>query len=350
MISGSTPTTPTTTTMHRSKKEKPTRPFIDGFTALGPAIYLQDTNYHPQPPLSGQQPPSTATPTRPPPPPPTASFPLPAPSTATPAPDLIVLASWTGALAKHISKYTLSYAHLFPSTPILVLTTSISDLAFHTTAHKLSHLAPALSYLTTTAPRTILLHAFSEGGAHKSVLLARAFLSATGVPLPVGAFIFDSTPGTPRYTSNVAAFRRSLPRHAAARALGVPVGAAVLGVTWVLFIVFVGYENNLISKTRRALNDVGLWGAGLGAVPRAYLFSERDDLIWWGDVEEHGRETAERLGGRCLMVRFGGTGHCGHARGNEGVYWGAVRRTWEGREVGEKHGEEEGEGEAGVAL
>ncbi|KAK0750151.1 hypothetical protein B0T18DRAFT_389624 [Schizothecium vesticola] len=283
--------------MHRSKEEKPARPFIDGFIALSPTIFLQDANY-PLPPLSGQQQQQQQQLSLPQPTPPTAH------SEVTPAssPDLIILASWTGALAKHISKYTLSYNYLFPASPILLLTTSISDLAFHTSAHKLARLAPALTYLTATAPRTILLHAFSEGGAHKSVLLARAFLAQTAAPLPVAAFVFDSAPGTPRYTSNVAAFRRSLPRHAAARALGVPVGAAVLGVTWVLFSVFVGYENNLISKTRRALNDVGLWGEGLGSVPRAYLFSERDDLIWWRDVEAHGVEAAEGLGGRCLMM------------------------------------------------
>ncbi|KAK1831047.1 hypothetical protein QBC39DRAFT_284246, partial [Podospora conica] len=324
--------------MHRSKKDKPSRPFIDGFVALSPTIFLRDANYPlPGPPgQQQQQQPPPPPPTRPHlPPPATSAYPL--ASEASPAsssPDLIILASWTGALAKHISKYTLSYTQLFPSSPILVLTTSIADLAFHTTATKLARLAPALAYLTSPSPpplNNILLHAFSEGGAHKSVLLARAFLSRTSTPLPVAAFVLDSAPGTPRYTSNVAAFRRSLPRHAAARAVGGAVGAAVLGVTWVLFIVFVGYENNLISKTRRALNDRGLWGEGLGAVPRAYLYSERDDLIWWGDVEAHGREAAEGLGGRCLMVRFAGTGHCGHARGNEGVYWGAVRRVWEER-------------------
>lgn len=107
-------------------------------------------------------------------------------------------------------------------------------------------------------------------------------------------------------------------------------GASVLAVHWVVFCVFVGYERNLISQTRRDLNDESLWEDVRGA-PRTYLFSESDDLINWRDVERHGEETAEALGVRSLLVRFKESGHCGHARGNEGLYWGAVRRTWESR-------------------
>lgn len=91
-----------------------------------------------------------------------------------------------------------------------------------------------------------------------------------------------------------------------------------------------GYDNNLISKTRRALNDESLWEVG-SQIPRTYLFSESDDLIFWKDVEEHGVRSAQTCGARSLLVRFKDTGHCGHARGNEELYWGIVKRTWETR-------------------
>ena len=373
-------------------KKKHAPAFIPGFVSLGPSIWLQDPNYvsagdsthyippppsqtqqtqHPhqgEPPL--QSPPRTTRPT-------TIAFtassnPLPLPSSSEAAtqdtPDLILLTSWTGALPRHIAKYTLSYNQLYPGVPILAITTIISDLAFHSLKTKVRALAPAARYLVTSNRDRILLHAFSEGGTHKAVCLAGAYLLAqspsAGMPsslssrprstpadpgsqggngqvkrLPVRAFVFDSTPGTPRYTSNVAAFKRSLPRSPAARALGVPIGASVLAVTWVLFVVFVGYENNIISETRRALNDDSLWADVRGA-PRTYLFSEKDDLVHWRDVEKHGRETAEKLGVRSLLVRFRMSGHCGHARGNEGLYWGAVRRTWEARGTAVSHGED----------
>ncbi|KAK5662146.1 hypothetical protein OQA88_8051 [Cercophora sp. LCS_1] len=304
-------------------KQKPLKPIIPGFTPLTPSIHLHDNTLTP----TTTRPALTFTPS-------TSPLPLPHPSPSTSSPDLIILASWTGALPRHVAKYTLSYQTLYPSTPILLLTTSITDLALSSTASKITALLPACSYLlpspTHPGKRSILLHAFSEGGAHKSVLLAHAYLLATSNAsrIPIRAFIFDSTPGTPRYASNVAAFKRSLPRNPAARALGIPVGGAVVGVHWVFFTVFAGLENNVISKTRKALNDEALWDDLKGAA-RTYIFGEEDDLIFWEDVERHGRESAEG-GIRSLMVRFRRTGHCGHARGNEGLYWGIVRRTWEG--------------------
>jgi len=327
-------------------KKKQTLAFVPGFVSIAPSIWVQDPkSITTNPPyaqrqqhhLPRQRPHLSFS---------ASSSPLPLPSaseaTTQGAPDLIIITSWTGALPKHIAKYTLSYNQLYPGVPLMVITTTIWDLAIHTTETKIRDIAPAAKYLLTSpVPKSrILLHAFSEGGAHKAVCLARAYLLETKDPnirIPIRAFIFDSTPGTPRYASNVAAFKRSLPRNPAARALGVPVGASVLAVTWVMFIVFVGYENNLISHTRRALNDEALW-VDVRKAPRTYLFSERDDLINWRDVEKHGVESAEKLGVRSLLVRFRMSGHCGHARGNEGVYWGAVRRTWEAWDAGTGRG------------
>ncbi|KAK4215552.1 hypothetical protein QBC37DRAFT_121486 [Rhypophila decipiens] len=326
----------------KSEKKPPKPKFVPGFSSLGRSIYLQDPKlettcadipHRPTIPIqttysSSQIPQSHG-------------------SASGPPPDLIIITSWTGAVPKHVAKYTQSYNQLFPQTPIMVITTSIADLAWHRTKTKLKVLAPAVQYLTTstnsplsenlttfTSPiqpkfTNILLHAFSEGGANKAVCLAQAYQSHTqGHRLPIAAFIFDSTPGTPRYSSNVAAFRRSLPRNRFAQAVGLPFGACVLGVTWVVFCIVVGYDNNLISKTRRSLNDTGLWEVGRD-IPRTYLFSESDDLIFWKDVEDHGVASADVNGARSLLVRFKSTGHCGHARGNEEIYWGAVMRTWE---------------------
>ncbi|KAK3319783.1 hypothetical protein B0T19DRAFT_467522 [Cercophora scortea] len=331
------------------KKSRSTRPFVPGFRYIGPSVYVQDGKQPNNTTTTSHQPPTTS-----------SSRSLPPFNTTenNPAPDLVIITSWTGAVPKHIAKYTESYNQLFPDTPILVITTTIADLAIHRTKTKLATLAPAIEFICqdpTTTPKppinpkprpnlrlpttskpaytNILIHAFSEGGAHKAVLLAQGLLSATnGVhKLPLSALILDSAPGTPRYSSNVAAFHRSLPPNRLVRAVGLPLGASVLAVTWALFSVVVGYDNNLISRTRRALNDAALWGDGLASVPRTYLFSEADDLIWWEDVEEHGVDSARVVGVRCLLVKFSGTKHCGHARGNEEVYWGAVRRTWEAR-------------------
>ncbi|KAK3385335.1 hypothetical protein B0H63DRAFT_501335 [Podospora didyma] len=321
--------------MGKQKGKAPIRPFIPGFMRLGPSVYVRDSKQltlgYPHEESSFAS---------------SSSTPPPPPSGSSRPPELIIITSWTGAIPKHITKYTEAYASLYPGVPILVVTTAIADLALRSMKTKMKALEPAIEYLCaaittftasrdpekhTTSTNNILLHAFSEGGAHKSVCLAQAYQQRTGLRLPIGAFVFDSTPGTPRYKSNVAAFQRALPQNPVAQAVGLPVSASVLGVTWVLFSVFVGYDNNLISKTRRALNDEKLWN--VVGVPRTYLFSEADDLICWKDVEAHGVMSARpEVGVKSLLVRFKDTGHCGHARGgNEKLYWEAVKRTWEAK-------------------
>jgi len=306
---------------------------IPGFLLLGESVYLKagmdDFALEPSP--SSASGPSFSY---------ASSTSLSAAQQRSDAPDLIILTSWTGALAKHISKYTTTYSQLFPHTPLLLITTTIADLTLRTTKHKLATLSPAVSYLRTVvasldlnglSPR-LLLHAFSDGGSHKAVCLARAFLQSTGAPLPLAATVLDSTPGIPRYGASVDAFARSVP---APPALGRPLGAAVLGATWVFVRTFAGRENNVIESTRRALNDPALWGAGAGGGARTYVFSEADDVVAWRDVEAHAQQSAEELGLESLVVRFRDTGHCNHARGNEEFYWRAVLRTWE---VGRRDG------------
>ncbi|AEO59726.1 hypothetical protein MYCTH_103620 [Thermothelomyces thermophilus ATCC 42464] len=304
----------------------------------------------------------------------------------TAPPDLIVITSWTGAAAKHVAKYTSAYNALYPGVPILLITTAVSDLVLRSTKQKLKALAPAVAYLlseepaagapypartasssssssspfssafpsqpyhyvtghpyqpppaplqvttvsaNTTSPTrprfsSLLLHAFSEGGAHKAVLLARAYLStatAAAAELPVHALILDSTPGT----------SASLTRLANGVARALPPGTPRLVARGV--------------------------AAGLVGVSAA------DEVVWWRDVHRHAVESAaarpassssssfsvdaaaaagleeeEKGGGGgpgvgSLVVRFKRTGHCAHAKGavNGAVYWTAVRRTWEMR-------------------
>ncbi|KAH6615922.1 hypothetical protein B0J18DRAFT_292489 [Chaetomium sp. MPI-SDFR-AT-0129] len=247
-------------------------------------------------------------------------------------------------------------------------------------------------------PPSVLLHAFSEGGAHKAVLLARAYRAAataaaqskgengdgSGVPkIPVRALLLDSTPGTPSFARMTTAFARAMPGYSPGGSSGKRTGSGVgdgtsggtnevqekdvrsgkanllarglahgvVGVVWIGLHVRGQYgENDIVSETRRALNDGELWdfsgeqwnmdGTDNGGLVRTYLFGEEDDVVWWRDVHEHGVESAKQgntAGGGglgSLMVRFKRTEHCAHARVNGEVYWGAVRRTWEMRADG----------------
>ncbi|KAK8090790.1 hypothetical protein PG994_000295 [Apiospora phragmitis] len=312
---------------HPSEENK----FIPGFTWLAPSIWVQDRH---MPSLSKKAQAFAG-----------GAFPF----NRQGAPAMILITSWTGALPKHIAKYTQTYNEIYPYTPIMVVTTSVDDLLLWSTEKKVAALTAAVGYIQGRTSScfgaaalegqgggqqqqpSLLLHAFSEGGSNKAVCVARAYLSMTRRQLPVGAFVFDSTPGTARFMSNVNAFKRSLPQNILVRSLGVAVGFVILAVAWVLIAACVGYENNTISKTRRALNDEGLWPCV--GVPRAYIFSEADDLIRWKDVEDHAEESARRFKIPSLVVRYKKTAHCNHAREDPQYYWSVVKMTWESRDV-----------------
>ncbi|KAK8106038.1 hypothetical protein PG999_009397 [Apiospora kogelbergensis] len=303
--------------------------FIPGFTWLAPSIWVQDRHMPVFPIKDAFSGPN-----------------FPFGRQGTPA--MILITSWTGAHPKHIAKYTEAYNEMYPYTPIMVVTTSVDDLLLWSTEKKVRALTAAVGYIQGRTSScggvtrleegglggpqpSLLLHAFSEGGSNKAVCVARAYLAATRRQLPVGAFVFDSTPGTAHFMSNVNAFKRSLPQNVLVRALGIPIGFVLLVVAWALIAMCVGYENNTISKTRRALNDEGLWPCV--GVPRSYVFSEADDLVRWKDVEDHAEESARRFKIPSLVVRYKKTAHCNHAREDPHYYWSIIRMTWESRDV-----------------
>jgi hypothetical protein len=402
---------------------KPTSGFsLPGFVCLAPSIYVQDAHLsaggsqpNPDPYLSSQ-----------------TSFSLPSGSIAesharsrdTAPPDLIIITSWTGAAAKHVAKYTSAYNDLYPGVPILVITTVLSDLTIHSTNHKLKVLAPAVEYLLSHHPPTrpspspspsyhsssttsrtssfystssqphphpfpqqqqttprptnnLLLHAFSEGGAHKAVLLAKAYLLTTQgtTRLPLGAQILDSTPGRPSFSRASTAFARAMPGQSnplVTKVLAPPLAKGVVGFIWAgLYLrgslsADGGDEGDkkrkrggFVEETRRALNDESLWD--VRGMARTYLFGEGDEVVWWRDVQAHAVESAKQAGGErgkggedggweeggergdragtgvgSLVVRFKRTEHCAHIKGvvNGAVYWAAVRKTWDMRADG----------------
>lgn len=256
----------------------------------------------------------------------------------TSAPDLIIITSWTGALPRHIAKYTQAYGELYPSCPILVVTTSIKDLTLRSAERKHTKLTPAVHYIEkqiahrTTEHYNILLHAFSEGGSNKATCLAQAFLDHTKYQLPIAAYIYDSTPGRVRFSNNLAAFRKSLPfANRILRFVVMCLAFFFLVAKFLFHKVLVRAEDDILERTRKALNDATLWP--IAGIPRTYLFSRADDLIWWQDVESHAEQSAREFGVLSMIVRYESTAHCNHMREDEDYYWNAIRRTWDSRQI-----------------
>lgn len=241
------------------------------------------------------------------------------------APSLIIILSWTGAQGKHVAKYADTYKTLYASTPILIITTSAKDLCFRSSERKQERLGPAVNRIRTYGNvDNILIHAFSEGGSNKAVELAEAYRNSTGVRLPCSALCLDSTPGLPRFRRLCNALSLSLPPNPIFRCTGLLLGGVVLGGIWIVYTGFKGYDNNVVSQTRRRLYDQRFWHLD---APRAYLYSTSDALIASEDVQEHAKEAiAKNI--PVVDACFHKSAHCRHAAEDADKYWDAVVTAW----------------------
>ncbi|KAF2675149.1 hypothetical protein BT63DRAFT_420371 [Microthyrium microscopicum] len=246
----------------------------------------------------------------------------------TDAPDLILLFSWTGAPGRPVAKYTEQYQKVFPTSTIIIITTSLKDLAFRSSELKQANLQKLIDHvLNKRLVDRILVHAFSEGGSNKAVEFAEAYGKRTGTKLPVSAIVLDSTPGLPRFGKTCEAFVKSLPMHNSwpVWLIGWFLAGLILGIIWGLYCGIKGYHNNVISKTRRRLNDQQYWNL---ETSRCYLYSKSDELIHWEDIKSHAEDANER-GIPVWSVCFDTSLHCRHEQEDRPAYWEAVMRTWE---------------------
>ncbi|KAF9694306.1 hypothetical protein EKO04_007949 [Ascochyta lentis] len=252
------------------------------------------------------------------------------------APSLILLMTWTGAHGRHISKYTAEYSSMFPSSHIMVVTTSSADFVFRSSARKQQRLQPAIKYISNLQHIPccnmggILLHVFSEGGSNKACELATAYQRTTGTRLPISALYLDSTPGHPRYLRLCSALAKSFPPIPVLKQLATVIATVMLGLVWILYRVFIGVENNPVSRSRQQLLDPQLFDL---RVPRCYLYSKKDALIAWQDVYEHAGESMEHSGA-ITEILFEESGHVEHARKEPNRYWDAVTTVWQQSQEG----------------
>lgn len=241
-------------------------------------------------------------------------------------PSLILFFSWTSALPRPISKYTTDYIEMFPNVPIMIVTTTLSDLAFKSDRHKQTVLVPAVEYIISRhLDINIHTHCFSEGGSHKAIQFAKAYLSRTGEKLPITSLCLDSTPGDHQYHRIARAFSLSLPPSLLLRLLGLIFAYLMLTFLWCFYAIY-GPKKNLMTRIRRGLEDQRLWNTQ--HIRRCYLYSKNDTLIKYQDVEKHARK-AKAKGTEVLLATFEESEHCHHVREDREKYWASVRWTLE---------------------
>ncbi|KAH7420035.1 hypothetical protein BKA64DRAFT_652234 [Cadophora sp. MPI-SDFR-AT-0126] len=187
----------------------------------------------------------------------------------------------------------------------------------------LKMILPLLQINTAGRETDILLHIFSNAGAHKACQLARTYRAQTHKAFKCGVMVFDSTPGVATYSRIVDAMTVGLPAFPIFRQLLACMVQFLVGLTW-LQSYFSGGAN-LVERARMDLNDPTLFKSRRG---RLYLYSTGDRMVGWEDVERHALE-AEKNGECVRRERWIGTPHVGHMATDGERYWGAVGRLWD---------------------
>ena len=235
-------------------------------------------------------------------------------------PDVILFCSWAGAPLKAVSKYTSKYQQLFPSTEIILVTTSFWDMV--TEASQQRPLAPVLDILSSKKDARILVHVFSNGGTYKLIELAKAYRRAFGSLLPITTLNIDSAPGLAHFGFTMQAFATLLPK---AWYLYYP---GVMGL-WAYLLALNAYWTvtgtaPIVNRTSEALNDPELITM---KSRRLYLFSKEDEMVWWKDIVAHSN-FARKKGFSVTLEEFSGSKHVAHAVQGPETYWTLVTGLW----------------------
>ena len=245
-------------------------------------------------------------------------------------PQLVVLAGWMSAHPRHLSKYAIGYQKLYPSSSILLIRCSPSDMILWPTRVQRQWITPAVSaILSRCTPGNVgspqvLLHIFSNGGSHQACNLLNAYRDITSLPFPGHVTIFDSCPGRASIQSSVLALSSALPAFPPLRGFLYLLIYMVCCLYWVIYVPLRFVDQ--IERIRRALCDPVLMSS---EKCRCYLYSGDDRMVNSYDVEAHALEARKR-GFNVGTEKFEGSGHCAHMMVGEGIrYWAIVSELWQ---------------------
>lgn len=260
------------------------------------------------------------------------------------APALVVLCTWAGgATPRRINKYLAQYRQLYPSSALLLITTSIPDTAFRPFRWIRRRLNPArrairhvLASATGDEPRGtddkpgILFHLFSHGGCNIGVQLSLAMREEDdhGVAFlsSIRGIILDCSPGDDTFERSYRAALLSVPQNTIAQFISgtllYPSLSILNGLQHAGFI-------RAVRDLRLALNDPNTFGTD---AKRLYIYSKEDVMVGWEDVQSHFKE-ARSQGYTADQIVFESGSHCTLMIEDADRYWTAVQRFWEGGDL-----------------
>ncbi|KAI9845605.1 MAG: hypothetical protein M1838_001665 [Thelocarpon superellum] len=242
-------------------------------------------------------------------------------SVVTDPPTTILICGWMSANPRHVAKYSAHYALRYPGARILTVETTTPDFNVRSFATQVQRVGPAVDALRADADPQLLVHTFSNGGAHKFCTISRAYRQATGKLLSVRAMVIDSAPGRVTLEKVLAYAYQGRPKPLLIRVWVYFISAMYVGFEWLAHRLF--RRNDVLARTRNDLNNPEIVPI---KTPRYYIYSEADRLVGWKDVEDHARE-AQAKGWEATLEKMHGD-HVGHMRKDEAGYWDRVTRLW----------------------
>ncbi|KDQ59158.1 hypothetical protein JAAARDRAFT_175911 [Jaapia argillacea MUCL 33604] len=261
-------------------------------------------------------------------------------------PRLVLIFGWMGAQLPHLHKYSQAYSKLYPdATQVLVRCErsvfSRTEVAKQESMIPVAEVLEDLGYIPSsvrTKPdpatpdvdeagnRSVLVHAFSNGGGYQLSTLSRVLAKRKIERLsPIAnALILDSCPGSGGVSTSVTAFTSHI------RNPFIRYPSAIL--VWLFFssshlLAIILRRKPWVDALKETLNKPDLLPWMDKNTPRLYIYSKTDHLIPWKQIEAHAKEGEEK-GFDVRSEVFEKSDHVAHARTDPKRYWGAVEDVW----------------------
>ena len=261
---------------------------------------------------------------------------------------LIILFAWAFAHPKNVAKYLQVHQKMDPDARILVIQDTMRNVFWNTRTRRRAFFGSTIAFIQDFLDKMdkpqVLLHIFSNGGAFAAVQLHDALQDEFGADakLPVSAIVFDSCPGKTRMKPIVKTLLLGLPsKNFVLLTLATWIAFVVYGITVVLERLRILESST--TKLYRTFNDAD--GSFLlntsqspkkSPIPRSYIYSAQDVMVFSIDVEEHAHIAVKRLKEfECgqpttyvALEKFAGSQHVNHLKLDGVRYWNIIQDMW----------------------
>lgn len=238
------------------------------------------------------------------------------------SPQTILFLSWGDAKTRYIQKYTSLYSELYPEAKIIVVETGMADFFWRPESTQRKLIEPVVKMLGELNDDTLLVHVMSNAGSTRWAKINKLYLESTGRTLSSAVTILDSAPGRAHFKQTWASLVQSLPRAFLPRIVLGCIFGCVLCIMHLGMLVLPGPD--VYDSMRAQMNDTT---AAVKGTRRCYIYSEKDEIIGWQDVEEHAKD-AQQKGWLVEQVKVQGSTHVGHLKHDPEMYRQAIVRTW----------------------